>query len=205
MKLYVLGWLVACAAASVLAFRERRHLVIARRAYWHGLLRRWKLITFAIAFVGMIAVAPRSGDPTWDAWDAGFMSILTFLTAPWTLGVLVRAARRQGSRAEAFVAACVWCFSASWSYDAYLSLRDGAYPATWAANFVASSGLYAAGGAMWSLAWREGRGLTFAFLEADWPASLAEGSFRRVAPFALVLMALVLILLAPFLWLAYRR
>ena len=43
-------------------------------------------------------------------------------------------------------------------------LRDHHYPRTWWANLLASSGLYASGGAMWSLRAERGGRPTFAFL-----------------------------------------
>jgi hypothetical protein len=199
------AWGSACVAALVVALRRWRTFAIARWVYWVGLARPWKLVTFAVAFVGIVAVAPRSGDPTWDYWDATFMALLTFTTAPWTLGVLVRATRgRCASKAELYVAACVWLFSASFSYDLYIFLRDGHYPVTWWANLLASSGLYGCGGAMWSLRASASEQPTFAFLREDWPASLADGDVRRLLPYAAFFMFVVLAMLAPFLWLAAR-
>jgi hypothetical protein len=74
------------------------------------------------------------------------MSALTFATAPWSVGVLYLAARGQAPRWKAFVAVCCWLFSASWSYDLYLVLRDGYYPLAWWSNLVLSSCLYASAG-----------------------------------------------------------
>lgn len=204
---YMAAWGVACAVAVVIALRVGKRFAISDRGYWRGLARGWKLGTFAIALAGIVAIAPRSGDPTWDHWDAAFMAILTYLTAPWTLGVVVRSLRRSLAErrpraSELYVAACVWLASASWSYDVYLFWRDGAYPNTWSANLVASSGLYAAGGAMWSLRWTREQGTTFAFLVPEWPASLADGEVRGLVPWAIGFMLLVLGLLAPFLWMA---
>jgi hypothetical protein len=51
------------------------------------------------------------------------------------------------------VALCLWLFSASWSYDLYLLLRDGSYPVTWLANLFASSLLYLSAGLFWNLHW----------------------------------------------------
>ncbi len=205
--LYFALWATACLGALVIALRARKRIAIANPRYWRGLARGWKLGTFALAFVGIVGVAPRSGDPTWDYWDAAFMAILTYLTAPWTLGIVVRSLRRSlGDRrpaaAEIYVAACAWFFSASFSYDLYLWLRDGNYPSTWSSNAVASSGLYAAGGAMWSLRWTQAGGTTFAFLVPDWPESLADGGVRGILPFVVGFMLLVVGLLSPFLWMA---
>jgi len=198
---YIAAWGSACVAALVVAAVRGRSFAIARRAYWIGLARPWKLVTFAGAFAGIVLVAPRSGDPTWDHVDAAFMALLTFLTAPWSLGVLVRASRRASTASEIYVAVCTWLFSASFSYDIYLFVRDHAYPVTWWANLFASTGLYFCGGAMWSL--RGGQPM-FAFLRDDWPASLADGSFRALLPRAGFFMLCVLAMLAPFLWFALR-
>lgn len=187
-RFYIATWGAACLVALALGVRHWKSLAISRRAYWIGSSRRWKLLTFGVAFAGIVIVAPRTGDPTWDHWDAAFMALLTYVTAPWTLGVIVRALRRKPralvTGIEIYVAVCVWLFSTSFSYDIYLFMRDHRYPTTWWANLIASSGLYAAGGAMWSL---RGQGksmknVTFAFTRDDWPASLADGNVRPLLP-----------------------
>jgi len=208
-RLYLALWASACLVAVFVAARRGGSFAIARRAYWIGLSRPWKLVLFGLAFAGMVLVAPYSGDPTWDHWDGGFMAVLTYATAPWTLGVVVRSLlpslrERRPSRAELYVAACVWLFSASFSYDLYILLRDHTYPRSWWSNMMASSGLYAAGGAMWSLRGERKARTTFAFLRPDWPASLADGDARGLWPYALLFMGLVVALLSPFLWMAFH-
>ena len=74
------------------------------------------------------------------------MLLFAQLRRPWTI---------------VYVSVCVWMFSASWSYDGYLVLRDGAYPFTWLPNIFASSVLYLSAGLFWNLQWREGRGVHF--------------------------------------------
>jgi hypothetical protein len=128
------------------------------------------------------------------------MSVLTFLTAPWAVGVLVKTLRRQLPAHQALVAACVWFFSTSWSYDGYLLVRDGTYPVTWLVNLLASSVLYVSGGLFWSLDWRSDRGVLFAFVEADWPQAPSGPVFNRILWPALTFMVLVALMLLPFLW-----
>ena len=152
----------------------------------------------------MIVIAPYSGDPTWDFFDAFFMSVLTYLTAPWALGAIVNVVKRKLGPSQAFVAFCFWMFSASWSYDLYLVLRDGAYPITWFSNIFASSVLYISAGLFWSLDWIPGRGVTFAFLEDGWPYSTSESSFPKIVWFALPFMALVSFLIIYFFWFKAR-
>jgi len=219
-RLYVIGWTSAVVLALVLSLVFGRTFAIAERAYWQARLTPWKLVLFAVAATGMMVIAPKTGDPTWDWVDAGFMALFTYLTAPWTLGVWVRA--RRTSPAELYVAACTWLFSASWSYDLYIFVRDaggfraawahGFYPLSWWSNLIASSLLYAAGGACFSLATPEARpaatpgivtrlGVTFAFLEPSWPAE-RPASLRKLAPIALVFVLVVSAMLGPFVWAA---
>ena len=120
------------------------------------------------------------------------MSALTFATAPWAVGVMYQAIRGRAQVKEVYVAACAWMFSASWSYDLYLVLRDGDYPWTWLPNIFASSVLYASAGLMWNLEWQAGRGVIFAFMRKDWPSPAADSRFWRLAGFALPFMLLAL-------------
>jgi len=73
----------------------------------------------------MMVVSPFTGDWSWDWFDALFMSVLTFLSAPWALGVLVRGVQAKSTSRQIYVALCLWLFSASWSYDGYILIRDG--------------------------------------------------------------------------------
>jgi hypothetical protein len=127
------------------------------------------------------------------------MSLCTFLTAPWALGTLFRLASGKAARADGYVAAVAWLFSASWSYDLWLLLRDGRYPDSWLSNLGASSVLYVAAGLMWSLDWREGRGVNFAFRREGWPDGNG-GHFGRVAWIAAPFMVLAAAAIGWFLW-----
>lgn len=197
---YIVLWASLCVVAAALYVKERRDYAISRSAYWRLLLQPWKLVTFALAAAGVTVIAPYTGDPTWDYVDASFMSAFTFATAPWAVGTLYKAAKRQRPPRHAFVALCVALFAASWSYDLYLVLRDGRYPVTWWANLFASSVLYLCGGLFWSLDWSAERGLTFAFMRGDWPMPSSASAFRRVLWPALVFMILVSLMMLPFLW-----
>jgi hypothetical protein len=198
---YIAAWGTACAAAVVLVVREPGAYSIASADYWRVLSVRWKLVTFAIAALGMTFVAPYTGDPTWDYYDAAFQSVFTYLGAPWAVGTLYLALRGHATAKQAYVAACLWLFSACWSYDLYILLRDGRYPDTWLVNIAASSVLYLSAGMLWNLDWREGRGVTFSFLETDWPhvpPHAALGKFVWFAlPFMVIAAASVLYFVLP--------
>ena len=158
----------------------------------------WKVITFVIAATGMTVIAPYTGDPTWDTVDALFMSVLTYLTAPWAVGILYRALRRKAGWGETYIAACLWLFSASWSYDLYLVWRDGIYPPTWQANLYLSSILYLLAGMFWNLDWTAGRGLHFAFMQDGWPAPNPNPVFAKLLWLGLPIMLFVAILILAF-------
>jgi len=191
VRVYLVAWLVALAAAVVLAVRHRRRVSLFGVEYRRFLAVPWRLATFALAAVALVLVAPYTGDPTWDYYDASFMAVLTFVTAPWTLGCLFRALRGHRDPVELYVAACTWMFSTSWCYDLYYLIRDGLYPPAWLANLGASAILYGAAGLFWNLDWRPGRGVTFTFLEPVWPARGAAGAFTKVLGYAAAFMALV--------------
>ena len=196
---YLTAWVLACAVAVATVARDPRAFSLLAPEYRRFLGVRWKLVTFVLAAVGLTLVAPYTGDPTWDYVDASFQSVLTFLGAPWAVGTLYLFIRRAATPKQAFVAACVWMFSASWSYDVYILLRDGLYPDTWAINIVASSVLYLAAGLLWNLDWRPGRGVTFSFLEPEWLAVQTGTRFARLLGYALPFMLIAAASVAYFL------
>lgn len=198
-KLYLASYSLACLVAAALMIRERKSLLLLQGEYRQFLFARWKLVTFAIAAIAMTIMAPYTGDPTWDYVDAAFMSILTYLTAPWSVGTLFLALRRQAKVTHIYIAVCVWMFSASWTYDVYILLKHGYYPATWAPNIVLSSILYFAAGLMWNLQKKNGRGVIFGFMAPGWPDTKYELGFRQVMWFALPIMILVAAMIVPFL------
>ena len=197
--LYVVLWGTACLLAALLAIHRRRSLELFQARYGRFLFQRWKVLTFVLAATGLILIAPYTGDPTWDYVDATFMSVLTFLTAPWVVGTLYLALHCKRSWVHAYVAMCLWLFSSSWSYDLYLLLREGYYPLTWLPNLFASSVLYLSAGLLWNLDWREGRGVVFAFTQDGWPERGYTNGFPKIAMYALPFMILAVGCILPFL------
>jgi hypothetical protein len=193
-QVYAGFWGVATAAATAVAARHRLRLGEELPAYGRFLRIPWKFATFLLSGGFFVLVAPYTPDPTWDRIDAAFMSIAAFLTAPWAVGTLARVARKQAPASLALLAAVVWMWSASWSYDAYIWWRDGVYPSTWWSNIIASSVLYACAGLFWSLEYREG--VTFTFLHDGW-APRRGGGWRLVI-LAAILGGLVLAMMLPF-------
>ena len=177
---YLAGWLLACGLAVIIGLKRRASLELARPAYYAFLFVPWKVITFFIAAVGMVVIAPYTGDPTWDYVDASGMALLTYLTAPWSVGIIFRFFKKQASIGDLYVALCLLLFTSSWFYDGYILLRDGVYPGSWLQNLIISPTLYIAGGLFWNLAWARGEGVRFAFQWPDWHCHQQEQNMSKL-------------------------
>ena len=197
---YMSLWIIACFYAFSLLIRHRESFVIFSKDYYSYLFHPWKLITFFIALSAFVVLAPYTGDPTWDYIDASFMSILTYLTAPWSIATIYLTIKRKVKWYVTYVAVCAWLFSASWSYDIYLVIRDGYYPITWHANLIASSVIYAAAGLFWNLDYAEERGVDFGFMRDDWLNSSSTGNFKKLFWYALPFIIIVAGVFVPFFW-----
>lgn len=143
----------------------------------------------------MVLIAPYSGDATWDYLDAFFMAVLTYATAPWVAGIFYKFRLHKVSAKQAYIALCVWLFSASWSYDIYLLLRDKYYPFTWYANMVLSSILYWCGGLLWSLDWQPDKGVFLSFITEGWPEISRGNVFGKIIKKGFIYILVVVILL----------
>jgi len=188
--IYTITWSVASVLALILLIREKDYYAILCRGYRRFLFVPWKVSTFLIAGTGMVIVAPYTGDPTWDYVDAGFMSLLTFLSAPWAVGTLYKVFAGKLSVKHGFIAFCAWMFSASWSYDLYLLIRDGRYPITWLPNILASSVLYISAGLLWNLDWQKDKGIILSFRDENWPAQSTGKVFAKIFWIALPFMVI---------------
>jgi len=198
-RIYIACWGTACLIGLAIFLRDPRSFSLSHPDYRQFLFQPWKISTFVAATAGMTLIAPYTGDPTWDYWDALFMSVLTFVSAPWAVGTLYRSTKGAFSVSRTYVAVCLWLFSASWSYDLYLLVRDGHYPTTWAENLAASSILYVLAGLLWNLEWRPELGMTLGFLESEWPQRLCEVPFSKIAWIAVPIMLIVGLLILSFL------
>ena len=197
---YILIWSLVCLTSIIILVKDKSSFELFHRDYWRFLMVPWKVVTFAGAFAAMVILAPFSGDPTWDYIDASFMSILTFVTAPWAIGVLYRSLRRGLPAKKTFVAFCAWMFSASWSYDLYLFIRDGHYPVTWFVNILASSVLYIPAGLLWNLDWRERKGIIFSFTEDNWLVASTRLVFKKIFWYAFLFIVFVGILIMAYVY-----
>jgi hypothetical protein len=147
------------------------------------------LVTFAGRF---------TDDESWDVVTGSGMSILTFLTAPWSLGLCYQILKGKRSWRYVVVAVALCLFSSSWFYDGYLLWRDGRYTPRWWSNLLLSPIIYASAGLLWNLEAKPAGGVRLSFARSDWPQPPLDRRFRPLLP-----VALPLILLAAFVLVAF--
>lgn len=109
------------------------------------LVRPWKLASLAVGIALLVAGSYHYRAPDWDVPISFLMAILAYLTAPWSLRVVLE---RQWTRWPAMLFA-TW-FTVDGSYAIYWHFRDPvALELMRAANFPASLSLYGLCGVVW--------------------------------------------------------
>ena len=118
----------------------------ARPLYpWTEYLRPWKLFTLAAGIVLLVIGALLEIAPDWDIAISFIMALLAYLTAPWSLRVLIE--RRWRLLPLALLA--TW-FTVDGCYVLYWHFRNPrALELMRAYNFPASLGLYGLCGVLW--------------------------------------------------------
>ena len=108
-------------------------------------LRPWKLFTLAAGIVLLVIGARRHIAPDWDIPISFIMALLAYLTAPWSLRVLLR--RRWRLLPAALLA--TW-FTVDGCYALYWHFTNPPVLALMRAyNFPASLALYGLCGVLW--------------------------------------------------------
>jgi hypothetical protein len=74
------------------------HKFLPDRSYFRELRRPWKLATFGAGMSWLLYGASSYGISDWDVGISFIMGGLTYLCAPWTVHVLVNAAKAETSR-----------------------------------------------------------------------------------------------------------
>jgi hypothetical protein len=191
MLVYTVCWVCFCLVAVGILLADRKRLGPELRQYVRFLCVPWKLFIFIPALLFVTFAGHFTDDETWDIVSGGMMSILTYATAPYSVGLAYQVLRGKRPPQYLIVAIALCLFSSSWCYDAYLYLRDGHYTARWLGNLMLSPIMYTAGGLLWNLEPKNGLFASFSFLRPNWPEPAADNSFRALLPIAMTLIALV--------------
>ena len=190
IKLYLPIWLALITIAICICIKNKENISLFTTAYARYILVKWKLI---ILFVSLILINVGSWfyyDPTWDYLNGTYMTILTYLTAPWVVGTIYR-------KKHTYVGCCIALFSCSWSYDAYLLIRDGVYTDFWLINLYMSLIGYILFGLLLNMQWTKDKGMVFGFMLNNWPALEANNNIKKIVlycmPFVIWLSFLFLV------------
>jgi hypothetical protein len=85
---YMAAWALFCLTAAFILVWDRKRLIPEWREYWCFLCVPWKLWLFVPALVFVTFAGRYTNDETWDVVTGSGMAILTFLTAPWVVGLI---------------------------------------------------------------------------------------------------------------------
>ena len=197
---YPASWIVFCLLACCILLKDRKQLADEGRDYFRFLCLPWKLVIFVPALLFVTFAGRYTDDETWDLVTGAGMSILTFVTAPWSLGLFYQVLKGRRAPRYLIVSIVLCLFASSWFYDGYLYLRDGHYTSRWLSNLLLLPIIYIAAGLLWNLEAKEDGGFSLAFLRSDWPKASLNNSFRP-----LLLISLPLILVAAYVLVAFVR
>lgn len=111
---------------------------------WAEYLRPWKLATLAAGILLLVLGAFRYHAPDWDVPISLIMAAMAYLTAPWSMRVMLD---RQWQHWPVMLW-LTW-FSVDGCYVLYWSIQDPVALAMRAANFPASLSLYWMCGVVW--------------------------------------------------------
>jgi hypothetical protein len=201
---YMSIWASFCLVTVFILVWDRKRLVLEWREYLRFLCVPWKLWLFVPALIFVTFAGRYTNDETWDVVTGSGMALLTFLTAPWSIGLIYQALVGRRPLRYLVVALALLLFSSSWFYDGYLLWRDGVYTRRWLGNMMLSPFIYVAAGMLWNLEaqesgdFREGSGFRLSFVRADWPKRPVD---TRFAP--LVLISIPFIAIAAFVLVAF--
>ena len=200
---YIAGWASFCLIAVLILAWDRKRVLPEWREYWSFLCVPWKLCLFAPALLFVTVAGRYTNDETWDFVTGSGMAILTFLTAPWSIGLIYQVLIGRRPLRYLIVAIALLLFSSSWFYDAYLLWRDGVYTARWAGNLMLSPFIYLAAGSLWNLEakegdFRDGSEVRLSFTRTDWPKRPVD---TRFSP--LIFASIPFILIAAFVLVAF--
>jgi hypothetical protein len=201
---YIAVWTLFCLGAVAILVWDRKRLMSEWREYWRFLAIPWKLWLFMPAFLFVTFAGRFTNDETWDVVTGSGMALLTFLTAPWVVGVIYLVFVGRRPVRYLIVASALMLFSSSWFYDGYLLWRDGAYTARWLGNLMLSPLIYIAAGLLWNLeakartGFYDDSGFRLSFVREDWPSRPVDTRFGPV-----LFVSIPLILIAAFVLVAF--
>jgi len=142
--------------SSILILKNWREYNFLTRAYWRFIFTKTKFAIYVIGSLILIIPVPYLNFHSWDYPIATFQPILSYLSAPWAIGVFNNMLKGKARLDEIFVAFCLMMFTGSWSVEIYLLFRDGFYMPDWVANIPIGICCYIIVGLLWNIEIKNG-------------------------------------------------
>lgn len=195
---YLILWVSLLLTAVLIVILKKRTLQLHLNGYFEFLFIKWKLVTFGLAGFFVTFAGYWTDDESWDLISGFGMSLLTYLFAPLSVGVLYRFAQLKESILNVFLALIFSFFSFSWFYDGYLLIRDNSYTQRWYGNLILSSAIYLCAGIFWNLEINKNNKIILGFARSDWPKPPLNKNLGKASLLALPFGALAFYILVGF-------
>jgi len=181
MQIYFYTWIMLTLVGLFFIIKNHKELLLFKKKYFIFLLRSWKFGSFILASTILCYISTFGYDPTWDIPETIIMAVLTYWTAPYTVGTIYRFFNKfHQNYYELYVAIILLMFSSAWFYDAYaMFFLIGEYPPTAFANLGLSPLFYIFAGMMWSLdSWKD-TGAIFVYTFPEWIGFRGDAGITR--------------------------
>lgn len=187
LETYFKSWVTIVLFTFVLSIFKRNQILLLSKKYFYFLFVKWKIIVFLLALFIISGVGLLWLDPTWDLGISIIMSILTYFTAPYSVGIFYRFIKWiERKNIELFLAIILTFFSASWFYDGYNYLYLlWFYPNTWFSNILYSIPVYLLWWIIWNLDYSKEKGAYLSFYNKKWTL---EPENKSIKPFLLYIV-----------------
>jgi len=187
LETYFKSWVTIVLFTFVLSIFKRNQILLLSKKYFYFLFVKWKIIVFLLALFIVSGVGLLWLDPTWDLGISIIMSILTYFTAPYSVGIFYRFIKWiERKNIELFLAIILTFFSASWFYDGYNYLYLlWFYPNTWFSNILYSIPVYLLWWIIWNLDYSKEKGAYLSFYNKKWTL---EPENKSIKPFLLYIV-----------------
>lgn len=141
-----------------LIFKNRVKYNFLTSEYWRFIFTPTRFLIYLVGSLALILPVPYINYHSWDYPIAIFQPILSYLTAPWAIGIFYKFTKGTFIIDEIFVAFCLMLFAGSWSVELYLIFRDGSYMPDWLINIPIGIGCYVLMGILWNIEFKNGKG-----------------------------------------------
>lgn len=197
IKLYLIIWIILTVIWIILLIKNRKTILLFKGEYGLFLMKKWKIILFLVATFLLSYISTLWYDPTWDIPETIIMSVLTYYTAPYSVGVIYRyfsGLYKNGS--ELYIAFILILFSSAWFYDIYAMIfLVWTYPLTAFSNLWLSPFFYIFAWMMWSLDYKKELWVIFVYKYKEWTSFVWDvGNFQKISiyilPIALFMMTI---------------